>query len=311
MTEHNFEGRDIVSINDFSREELEHVLKTAKSMEALTRKEGHTFLEGYVMAALFFEPSTRTRMSFESSMNKLGGKVINVTDAKVSSAVKGETLYDTIKMVESYSDVIVMRHNKDGAARFAAEATGKPVINAGDGKNQHPTQTMLDMYSIQKTQGKLDGLTIAMVGDLKYGRTVHSLATAMSHYNTKFRFVSPSFLQMPDYSIKELEEKGLDYSLHKDMNEVIKDVDVLYMTRVQKERFSDASEYEKAKDMYILTGNMLEGAKGNMKVMHPLPRVNEIQPSVDQTAYHYYFDQAANGVPIRQALLALTLGVMR
>ena len=307
MNRISLKGKDIISINDLSKDEIIRVLETARRIE----KGRLPVLRGKIMAALFFEPSTRTRLSFESAFNRLGGKVLGFSDAKVSSATKGETVYDTIKMVENYADIIVMRHNLDGAARVAAEATDKPVINAGDGSNQHPTQTLLDLYTIKQTQGKISGIKIAMVGDLKYGRTVHSLAIALSRFGCGMYFVSPSFLRMPDDVKEELDRKGIEYAEFKEIEEVVDRVDIVYMTRIQKERFSDITEYEKAKDLYILKKSMLVNARPNMKVLHPLPRVNEIHPDVDDTKHAYYFQQAKNGIIVRQAIVALLLGALR
>lgn len=258
------------------------------------------------MATLFFEPSTRTRLSFESAMKRLGGNVITMADAKSSSAVKGESVYDSAKVAEKYSDIIVMRHPLDGSARVAAEATNIPVINGGDGKNQHPTQTLLDLYTIKKTQKKINGLNVALVGDLKYGRTVHSLAYALKLFNCNLFLVSPKELSMPDHIIKELQQKMIITS-HTKIEEIINKVDILYMTRIQKERFADPAEYEKVKDEYMLKSSMLKNVKKNLKIMHPLPRVNEISIDVDATKYAHYFEQAGNGVPIRQAVLAMLL----
>ncbi len=306
-----FRGKSIISINDLNKRGILHILETARKIESMSRKKKDGLLKGFVMASIFFEPSTRTRLSFESAMRRLGGKVIGFSDPGTSSLVKGETLYDTVKIVERYSDVIVMRHPLEGSARLAAESTEKPVINGGDGANQHPTQTLLDLYSIKKVQGKLSGLKVALCGDLKYGRTVHSLATALSHFNCRLYFVSPPSLKMPPHYLKMLSKKGIEFSEHEKIGEVINDVDVFYSTRIQKERFPDETEYEKVRDVYILTKGMLGKVKKNLMIMHPLPRVNEIDKSIDDTPYAYYFEQSANGVPVRQALLSLVMGVMR
>mgnify|MGYP006303180533 FL=1 len=305
-----FKGKPIISIRDMSKADIIKVLETAKRIEGMGQRKRQGLLNGKVMASLFYEPSTRTRLSFSSAMTRLGGRVIGFSDPDTSSSKKGETLYDTIKMVERYSDVIVMRHPVEGSARLAEESTGKPVINGGDGANQHPTQTLLDLYTIKKAHSKISGLKIAMCGDLKYGRTVHSLAIALSHFKCRLYFVSPPSLRMPDYYLNELSAKGIEFSEHEKIEEVIDEVDIFYSTRIQKERFPDPAEYEKVKDVYILTKNMLSNAKKNMRVMHPLPRVNEIATDVDGTPHAYYFEQSANGVPVRQALLALVLGVM-
>ena len=266
-------------------------------------------LQDYVVATLFFEPSTRTRLSFESAASRLGAKLIGFAEPGSTSVQKGESLRDTIKMVSNYSDIIVMRHPKEGSARFASEVASVPIINAGDGANQHPTQTLLDMYSIRKTQGTLDNLNIAFVGDLKYGRTVHSLVQAMSNYNITFHLVSPQILKLPSTTKIHIKEKKLTYYQYTEIIDVIPKVDILYMTRIQKERFSDPMEYERVKNSYVLRNSMLENAKPNMRILHPLPRVNEITIDVDDNQQAYYFTQALNGVFVRQALLAAILGV--
>jgi len=300
-------NKSLVSINDYTREEHTRILDLAGDFE---KKPTQNILQGYVVATLFFEPSTRTRLSFESAASRLGAKVIGFSEPGSSSVQKGESLRDTIKMVSNHADIIVMRHPKEGSARFASEVAGVPIINAGDGANQHPTQTLLDMYSIRKTQGKLDDLSIAFVGDLKYGRTVHSLVIAMSNYNTAFHLVSPQELKLPSSVKIHIKEKNLAYSQYTDINDVIPLVDILYMTRIQKERFSDPIEYEKVKNSYILNNSMLGNAKPNLKIMHPLPRVNEINIDVDENEKAYYFTQALNGVFVRQALLASILGAV-
>ena len=303
-----FKNKDIISINELTNQDIIKVLETAKQLE---KKQRPNLLTGKVLATLFFEPSTRTRLSFESAMTRLGGKVIGFADAKVSSAAKGESLHDTIKVADKYADVIVIRHPLEGSARVAAEAANNPVLNAGDGANQHPTQTLLDLYTIKKTQGRITKLKVAMVGDLKYGRTVHSLAIALSRFECELYFVSPEQLKMPEDILEELEEKKVSYSEHKLIEEVIKKVDILYLTRIQKERFPDIEEYEKVKNTYILKEEMLEGVKTNLKIMHPLPRINEISTEVDESRHAGYFEQSGNGVPVRQALLALVLGKIR
>lgn len=299
-------NRSLVSINDFSKEEAIHILDRAAAFE---KQPTQKILEKFVVATLFFEPSTRTRLSFESAVNRLGGKVIGFTDSASSSVQKGESLKDTIKTVCNYSDLIVMRHPREGSARFASEVATVPVINAGDGANQHPTQCLLDLYSIRKTQQRLDNLNIAFVGDLKYGRTVHSLVMAMCNFNTTFHLVSPQELKLPSSVKMHIKEKQLEYIQYTDLNEAVPKADIIYMTRIQKERFSDPIEYEKVKSSYILTASSLEHAKPNVKVLHPLPRVNEISEDVDDTPQAYYFEQALNGVYVRQALLAAILGV--
>jgi aspartate carbamoyltransferase catalytic subunit len=299
--------RSLVSIDDFSTEEILKVLDLAVEFE---KQPVRKLLEGKVIATLFFEPSTRTRLSFESAINKLGGKIVGFSDSSSSSVSKGETLHDTIKMVSSYCDLIVMRHPIEGSARYASEVSSVPVINAGDGANQHPTQTMLDLYSIRKTQGRLEDLNIFMVGDLKYGRTVHSLMMAMSRWNATFNFISPEELRMPDEFKLYLDNMGLKYYEHIDFTEIISKADIIYMTRVQKERFSDPIEYEKVKNVYVLRNSMLENTKPNMRILHPLPRVNEIHPDVDSNPKAYYFEQALNGVFTRQAILCTLLGII-
>ena len=267
-------------------------------------------LEGKVVATLFFEPSTRTRLSFETAANRLGARVIGFADPKVTSGTKGETLKDTIMMVSNYADVIVMRHYLEGAAQYASEIAPVPIVNAGDGANQHPSQTMLDLYTINQTQGRLDDLNIYMVGDLKYGRTVHSLLMAMRHFNPTFHFIAPDELAMPDIYKRYCEEYGIRYVEHQDFTaDTISDADILYMTRVQKERFVDLDEYERVKDRYLLKRDMLKKARPNMKILHPLPRVNEIEYSIDETPYAYYFQQARNGLYARQALICDVLGI--
>lgn len=297
-------GKSLVSIIDYTKDEYLKILDLAAGFE---KQPKQTILEGYVIATLFFEPSTRTRLSFESAVNQLGGRIIGFSDIGTTSVTKGETLNDTIKIVSNYSDLIVMRHPLEGSARFASEVASVPVINAGDGANQHPTQTLLDMYSIQKTQGKLDGMNIFMVGDLKYGRTVHSLLMAMSQFQTTFNFISPDELKMPDKYKQHLDTLGLKYYEHKDFTEIIAEADILYMTRVQKERFSDPIEYERVKNVYILKNDMLENTKDNLKVLHPFPRVNEITEDVDNNMKAYYFTQARNGVFTRQAIITSIL----
>ncbi|MEI6695071.1 MAG: aspartate carbamoyltransferase [Bacteroidota bacterium] len=299
-------NRSLVSINDYSKEEYLKILDIAEEFEKNPKQK---ILENFVVATLFFEPSTRTRLSFESAVMQLGGKVIGFTDAASSSVKKGESLRDTIKTVANYSDLIVMRHPLEGSARFASEVSSVPIINAGDGANQHPTQCLLDLYSIRKTQGKLDNLHIAFVGDLKYGRTVHSNVIALTNFNCTFHFVSPFELKLPSAVKRHIKEKNLEYYQYTDLNEIIPTVDILYMTRIQRERFSDPVEYERVKNAYILNGSMLANCKPNLKVLHPLPRVNEINENVDDMKEAYYFQQARNGVYVRQALMASILGI--
>jgi len=298
-------NRSLISINDFSLDEQLRILDLAAEFE---KNPIQKILEDYVVATLFFEPSTRTRLSFESAASRLGAKVIGFSSAASTSVSKGETLKDTILTVSSYADIIVMRHPREGSARWAAEVSPVPVINAGDGANQHPTQTLLDMYSIKKTQGTLDNLNIAFIGDLKYGRTVHSLTMALTQFNTTFHLVSPVELKLPSYVKRHIKEKQLTYYQYTDLMEAIPHADIIYMTRIQRERFSDPIEYEKVKNAYNLDNSMLTNAKENMRILHPLPRVNEIAEDVDSNPKAYYFEQALNGVFVRQALLATILG---
>jgi aspartate carbamoyltransferase catalytic subunit len=298
-------NKNLVSITDFSKEEYLRILELATEFEKKPRQD---ILKGYVIATLFFEPSTRTRLSFETAINALGGRVIGFSDSGATSASKGETLHDTIKMVSNYADLIVMRHPLEGSARLASEVSSVPIVNAGDGANQHPSQTLLDMYSMLKTQGTLNDLKIFMVGDLKYGRTVHSLLQAMSEFSTTFHFISPDELKMPASYKLYLEKKGLNYHERSDLTESLHEADIIYMTRVQQERFTDPIEYERVKNAYILHRDMLKGCKETMKVLHPLPRVNEIHTDVDASPHAYYFDQARNGVYVRMAIISSILG---
>ena len=299
--------KNLVSINDFSRDEILKIMDLAARFEADPHQQ---VLAGKVIASLFFEPSTRTRLSFESAINHLGGRVIGFSDTANTSVSKGETFHDTIMVISNYCDMIVMRHYIEGAARYASEISKVPVVNAGDGANQHPSQTMLDLYSIYKTQGTLENLNIYLVGDLKYGRTVHSLITAMRHFNPTFHFVAPKELAMPEEYKIYCREHGIRFEEHTDFNEdVIADADILYMTRVQKERFSDLMEYERVKNVYILKRQMLCKAKDNMKILHPLPRVNEIAYDVDESSHAYYIQQAGNGLFAREAIFCYVLGI--
>ena len=301
------ENRSLVTIADHSKEKILYMLEMAKQFELNPNRQ---LLNNKVVATLFFEPSTRTRLSFETAANRLGARVIGFSDPKATSSSKGETLKDTIMMVSNYADIIVMRHHLEGAARYASEVTDIPIVNAGDGTNQHPSQTMLDLYSIYKTQGTLENLNICLVGDLKYGRTVHSLLMAMRHFNPTFYFIAPEELKMPEeykiyckkHNIKFIEQT--DFS-----EEIIDKADILYMTRVQRERFTDMMEYERVKNVYILKAKMLENTKPNLRILHPLPRVNEIAYDVDDTPQAYYFQQARNGLYARQAILCDVLGI--
>lgn len=299
-------SKSLVSIDDISCDEILRILELAADFEA---NPSQRLLEGKVVASLFFEPSTRTRLSFESAINRLGGRVIGFSDTTATSVSKGETLHDTIKVISNYCDMIVMRHPVEGASRYASEVASVPVINAGDGANQHPTQTLLDLYSIAKTQGSIDGVNIMMVGDLKYGRTVHSLLQALSHFKATFTFVSPTELQMPVEYKLFLYEKGIPYYETSDIMERIDSCDIIYMTRVQRERFSDSMQYERVKNAYILKNEMLINTKDTMKILHPLPRVGEIDMSVDSNPKAYYFEQTANGVYARMAAMSYLLGL--
>ena len=296
-----------VSITDLSKAESLSLVRQTKYFE---ENPNQTILNGKIIATLFFEPSTRTRLSFETAVNRLGGRVIGFSDASTTSSSKGETLKDTIKMVSNYADLIVMRHFLEGAARYASEVSSVPIVNAGDGANQHPSQTMLDLFSIWKTQGTLDNLTIVMVGDLKYGRTVHSLLQAMSFFNPTFHFVAPDELKMPEGYKEFCRQKGIKFFEHKHFTQdVIDQADILYMTRVQRERFTDIMEYEKVKNVYTLHNDMLATSKDNLRILHPLPRVNEIAYDVDDNPKAYYFQQAQNGLYARQAIICKHLGI--
>ncbi len=298
---------DFVTIADMSKDDIMYLISMAEEFEKHPNRE---LLKGRVVATLFFEPSTRTRLSFETAANRLGAKVISITDAKVSSVSKGETLKDTLLMVSNYADVIVMRHFIEGAAVYASEVVPVPIVNAGDGAHMHPSQCLLDLYSIYKTQGTLENLNIYLVGDLKYGRTVHSLITAMRHFNPTFHFIAPKELAMPNEYKVYCKENGINFQEHTAFNEkIIADADILYMTRVQKERFSDPMEYERVKNVYILRNSMLDLARGNMKILHPLPRVNEIAYEVDSDPHAYYIQQAKNGLYAREAIFCHVLGI--
>lgn len=299
-------NKSLISITDLSDEELFQILDLA---EKFKEKPKQRILVSYVVATLFFEPSTRTRLSFESAANQLGARVIGFSDATNSSVQKGESLKDTIQTVGLYSDIIVMRHPIEGSARFASEISGKPIINAGDGANQHPTQCLLDLFSIRKTQKTLDNLNIAFVGDLKYGRTVHSLVEAMCRFNTTFHLVSPEILKLPRSVKQHIKDAHLEYHQYTNLEEVIDKVDILYMTRIQRERFPEPIEYERVKNAYNLHNEMLVHSKENLRILHPMPRVNEINEDVDSNPKAYYFQQALNGVFVRQALLSSILGV--
>lgn len=304
-----FEGRDVISIKDFSKDEINHVFKTAKTMELLVGK-GSQMLRGKILATLFFEPSTRTRLSFESAMQRLGGSTLGFAEAEISSAKKGENLADTIRTVENYADVIAMRHPLEGAARLAAEFSRVPILNGGSGAEEHPTQALLDMYTMIKEKGKIDGLKIALVGDLRYGRTVHSLAYALSLYNIELYLVSPETLRMRREVLQTIKER-ISVTEKTNVERIIPIVDVLYVTRIQKERFPDPAEYAKVKGAYRIDLQALGDAKKSLTILHPLPRVDEIAPEVDNTPYARYFQQVRNGIVVRMALLALILGAVK
>ncbi|MDR1897885.1 MAG: aspartate carbamoyltransferase [Prevotellaceae bacterium] len=298
--------KSLVSVNDLSKQEILNILDMATQFEANPNRR---LAENKVIASIFFEPSTRTRLSFETAINRLGARVIGFSEVSNTSVSKGESLKDTITMIANYADMIVMRHPLEGSVRYASEISKVPVINAGDGSNQHPTQTLLDLYSIRKTQGRLDNLHITMVGDLKYGRTIHSLLMAMSHFNPAFRFIAPQEMALPEEYKKYLKSKDIPFEELSDLAANINDTDIVYMTRVQKERFSEPMEYEKLKNVYILKNSMLEHTKSGMKVLHPLPRVGEISEDVDNNPKAYYFNQAQNGVYARMAAICYLLGI--
>ncbi len=301
------ERQNFVNIEGLDRQQLLYLIDMAKEFEAHPNRE---LLKGKVVATLFYEPSTRTRLSFETAANRLGARVIGFTDAKVSSVSKGETLKDTILMVSNYADAIVMRHYIEGAAQYASEVAPVPIINAGDGAHQHPSQCLLDLYTIYQTQGTLENLNIYLVGDLKYGRTVHSLIMAMRHFNPTFHFIAPKELAMPEEYKLYCKEHGIRFEEHEEFSpDVIAHADILYMTRVQKERFSDLMEYERVKNVYILRRDMLSQARPNMKILHPLPRVNEIAYDVDDSEHAYYIQQARNGLFAREAIFCHCLGI--
>jgi aspartate carbamoyltransferase catalytic subunit len=304
-----FEGRDIISIKDFSREEISYIFKIAKSMEPLAAK-GSNILKGKILATLFFEPSTRTRLSFESAMHKLGGSTIGFAEAEIASVKKGENLADTIRTVDNYADVIALRHPLEGAARLAAEFSKVPILNGGSGAEEHPTQALLDVYTMNKEKGKIDGLKIAFVGDLRYGRTVHSLAYALSLYNVELYLVSPESLKMRREVLQAIKER-IQVIERTNLEKIIPLVDVLYVTRIQKERFPDPAEYAKVKGSFKLDLQALTDAKKDLTILHPLPRIDEIAPEVDNTPYARYFQQVRNGIVMRMALLALILGAVK
>jgi len=304
-----FKGRDIVSIEDFSQQEINHILDVSKTMEALA-KTGSDMLKGKILATLFFEPSTRTRLSFETAMLKLGGSNIGFADAEIASVKKGENLADTVRTVENYADAIALRHSLEGAAKVAAEFSKVPVINAGTGAEEHPTQAFIDLYTIRKEKGKIDGLKVALVGDLRYGRTVHSLAYALALYNVELLLVSPETLRMRKDVLQTINDK-IPVTENANLETIISQIDVLYVTRIQKERFPDASEYAKVKGAYKIDLRTLKGAKKDLIILHPLPRVDEIAAEVDATPQARYFQQVWNGIVVRMALLSMVLGAVK
>jgi len=291
---------NLISMRNLGVDKINLLLQLAENLETGKIKSDMT---GKVMGALFFEPSTRTQLSFETAMKKMGGEVITMAGTKGTSVEKGETLSDTVKIINQYSDIIVMRHPMEGAAQYVSECVDIPIVNAGDGANQHPTQSLLDLYSIYKTQDSIKNLKVCMLGDLRYGRTVHSLAFALGKFNPEFYFVSPEILQMPKYILDEINQLGIKYTQTKNLDEIVNKLDILYVTRIQKERFTDPEDYEKVKSSYIITPEILKGAKKNFKILHPLPRVDEISADVDKLDCAYYFQQAKNGVYMRQAII--------
>jgi aspartate carbamoyltransferase catalytic subunit len=304
-----FKGRDIISIEDFSREEIDYILNCSRSMEPFAAK-GSEALKGKILATLFFEPSTRTRLSFEAAMLKLGGSTIGFADAEIASVRKGENLADTVRTVENYADIIALRHPLDGAAKLAAEFAKVPILNAGSGSEEHPTQALMDLYTVQKEKGKIDGLKVALIGDLRYGRTVHSLAYALSLYNIDLYLISPESLRMRREVIRAVQNK-ISITEDSNLEKIIPQIDVLYVTRIQKERFPDPAEYAKVKGIYKIDLKTLKAAKKDLIILHPLPRVDEIAAEVDGTPQARYFQQVWNGIVVRMALLSLVLGAIK
>lgn len=306
---YSFTNRDIISIKDFTRGEIDYILDIAEATEPIA-KSGSDMLRGKILATLFFEPSTRTRLSFETAMHKLGGDTIGFAAPEAASIKKGESLADTIRVVENYADVIVLRHPLEGAARFAAEFAKVPLINAGSGAEEHPTQALLDLYTIKKEIGRIDGLNIALIGDLRYGRTIHSLAYGLSLYDVNLHLVSPSLLKMRREVLDDIRGR-IEVTENAEIGEIIPEIDVLYVTRIQKERFPDLAEYAKVKGSYVIDLDLLKNAKEKSIILHPLPRVDEISPEVDATPHAKYFKQVRNGVVVRMTLLALILGAIK
>ena len=304
-----FLDKDIISITQFNREDLDYLFDLTHTMRRLVSQTGGVdLLRGYVMAAIFYEPSTRTSSSFLTAMQRLGGGIVPITDVKVSSVAKGESLGDTIRTLDQYADVIVIRHPEPGSAQVAAESAASPVINAGDGAGEHPTQALLDAFTILEVLGRIDGLKVALLGDLKYGRTVHSLSKLLALYDVELSFVSPDILRMPPELVTGLKDRGVSVREVEELEEVLPALDVLYVTRVQKERFDDPAQYEAVQGSYVIAPELLKRAKANMALLHPLPRVNEIDPVVDDDPRAAYFRQMRNGMYVRMALLAAVLG---
>jgi aspartate carbamoyltransferase catalytic subunit len=306
----SLKDKDIISILDFTKEEILYILEISARMETEACPD---ILKGKILANLFFEPSTRTRLSFEAAMKRLGGQVIGFDELGTTSTVKGESLRDSVKIIEGYCDIIVLRHFLEGASRLTADSVDIPVVNAGDGASQHPTQTFVDLYAIKKAKGDIENLSVGFLGDLKYGRTAHSLAYALSHFNAEMYFISPPSLRMPKDYIEELEIRGVSYQEVETIDDVSEKLDILYCTRIQKERFAEPVEYEKVRGLYKLSKSIMDElkVKDNLKILHPLPRVDEMDESLDATEYAMYFEQAHSGIPVREALLASVLGVIK
>lgn len=306
----SLKDKDIISILDFTKEEILYILEISSRME---KEACPDILSGKILANLFFEPSTRTRLSFEAAMKRLGGQVIGFDELGTTSTVKGESLRDSVKIIEGYCDIIVLRHFLEGASRLTADSVDIPVVNAGDGASQHPTQTFVDLYAIKKAKDDIENLSVGFLGDLKYGRTAHSLAYALAHFNTDMYFISPPSLRMPKDYIEELEIRNVSYQEVESISEVSEELDILYCTRIQKERFAEPVEYEKVRGLYKLSKSVMDElkVKDDLKILHPLPRVDEMDESLDATEYAMYFQQAHGGIPVREALLASVLGVIK
>jgi aspartate carbamoyltransferase catalytic subunit len=306
----SLKDKDIISILDFTKEEILYILEISSRME---KEACPDILSGKILANLFFEPSTRTRLSFEAAMKRLGGQVIGFDELGTTSTVKGESLRDSVKIIEGYCDIIVLRHFLEGASRLTADSVDIPVVNAGDGASQHPTQTFVDLFAIKKAKDDIENLSVGFLGDLKYGRTAHSLAYALAHFNTDMYFISPPSLRMPKDYMEELEIRNVSYQEVESISEVSEELDILYCTRIQKERFAEPVEYEKVRGLYKLSKSVMDElkVKDDLKILHPLPRVDEMDESLDATEYAMYFQQAHSGIPVREALLALVLGVIK